>query len=327
MTMRQAYSFTRLVVLAFACVAPAAGAVAQQYPSQDIHFICAFPAGSGADVLVRYVAEKVRPLAGRPILVENRVGNAGMIAAEHTVRAKPDGYTIYVHAASTVAGNMWLMKKPPIDAARDIFVAATINRQPFMVAVPAQSPYRSVAELTEGVKKKGDKASYMQSNVTGKVMGELYKLATGVKAVDIPYRTANDSLNDFVSGALDFGMVDPVFALIQEREGRIRNLAVSTAQRMQAVPHLPTMVELGFPSIHITGWFAAMVPSATPRPIIDQINKWFIEVIGTAETKQFLNQFGGDPNLSTPDEAQAALLQDIKDWEGYVRAARVEPQG
>jgi tripartite-type tricarboxylate transporter receptor subunit TctC len=129
-------------------------------------------------------------------------------------------------------------------------------------------------------------------------------------------------LNDFASGALDFGMVDPVFALIQEREGRIRNLAVSTRSRMQAVPHLPTMVELGFPSIHITGWFAA-----TPRPIIDRINKWFVEVVGTEEAKRFLNQFGGDHYLSTPDEAQAALLQDIKDWEGYVRAARVEPQG
>jgi tripartite-type tricarboxylate transporter receptor subunit TctC len=117
---------------------------AQSYPNQDIHFVCAFPAGSGADVLVRYFAEKVRPLADRPILVENKVGN------------------------------MWLLKKPPIDAGRDIFVAATINRQPFMVAVPTQSPYRSIAELTEGMKKKGDKASYMQSNVTGKVMGELY---------------------------------------------------------------------------------------------------------------------------------------------------------
>jgi tripartite-type tricarboxylate transporter receptor subunit TctC len=96
---------------------------------------------------------------------------------------------------------------------------------------------------------------------------------------------------------------------------------------MDAVPQLPTMVELGFPAIHITGWFAAMVPSATPRPVIDQINKWFVDVIGTPESKQFLNQFGGDPNISTPDEGQAALLQDIKDWEGYVRSARIEPQG
>jgi tripartite-type tricarboxylate transporter receptor subunit TctC len=321
------YAGERLLFVAAILVATGAAASAQQYPSQDLHFICAFPAGSGADVLVRYFAEKVRPLAGHSILVENKIGNAGMIAAEYTARSKPDGYTIYVHAASTIAGNMWLLKKPPIDAARDIFVAATINRQPFMVAVPVQSPYQTVAELTEGMKRKGDKASYMQSNVTGKVMGELYKLATGIQAVDVPYRTANESLNDFASGALDFGMVDPVFALVQEREGRIRNLAVSTAQRMQAVPHLPTMVELGFPSIHITGWFAAMVPAATPRPIIDRINTWFIEAVGTDEAKKFLNQFGGDPYLTTPDEAQAALVRDINDWESYVRAARVEPQG
>jgi tripartite-type tricarboxylate transporter receptor subunit TctC len=303
------------------------GARAQQYPSQDIRFICAFPAGSGADVLVRYVAEKVRPLAGKPILVENKVGNAGMLAAEYTVRSKPDGHTIYVHAASTVAGMMWMMKKPPIDAAKDITVAGTINRQPFMLAVPAQSPYKTVAELTEGVKKKGEKATYMQSNVTGKVMGELYKLATGVKAVDVPYRTANESLNDFTSGVLDFGMVDPVFALVQEREGRIRNLAVSTAERMQAVPNLPTMRELGFKDIHIAGWFAAMVPSSTPRPIVEQINKWFVEVISTDESRQFLNKFGGDPNVSTIEQAQSAFLQDIKDWEGYVTTAKIEPQG
>jgi tripartite-type tricarboxylate transporter receptor subunit TctC len=302
-------------------------ASAQQYPSQEIHFICAFPAGSGADILVRYVAEKMRPLAGKPILVENKIGNAGMIAAEYTARSKPDGHTIYVHAASTVAAMMWLMKKPPIDAARDIQVAGTINKQPFMVAVPASSPYKTLAELTEGMKKKGDKASYMQSNATGKVMGELYKLATGIKAVDVPYRTAMESINDFMNGVLDYGMVDPVFAQIQEREGRIRNLAVSTAERMQAVPHLPTMVELGYPSIRITGWFAAMVPSATPRPIVDQINKWFVEVISTEESRKFLNANAGDPNVSTPDQAQAALVQDIKDWEGYVKAARIEPQG
>jgi len=300
---------------------------AETYPSQDIHFICAFPAGSGADVLVRYVAEKIRPLSSKPIIVENKVGNVGMIAAEYVARAKPDGYTVYVHAASTVAGSMWLMKKPPVDAARDFQLVGTINKQPFMLAVPAQSPYKTVAELTEAMKKKGEKASYMQSNVTGKVVGELYKLAAGIKAVDIPYRTANESLNDFQSGAIDFGIVDPVFALIQEREGRIRNLAVSTPQRMQAVPQLPTMVELGYPTIHIQTWFAAMVPSATPRPIVDQLNQWLVEVIGTEETKKFLGGFGGDPNVSTPDEAQAAFIQDIKDWEGYVRTARIEPQG
>jgi tripartite-type tricarboxylate transporter receptor subunit TctC len=298
----------------------------QDYPSQDIRFVCGFPAGSGADVLVRYFGEKVRPLAGRTIIVENKVGAAGNIAAVYTARSKPDGHTIYVHAASAIAANMHLFKAPPIDAAKDLQIAAGVNKQPFMVVVPASSPYKTVAELTEAMRKKGDKASYAQSNTSGKVMGELYKQATGVQAVEVPYRTANDSLNDFASGRLDYGMMDPVFALSQARAGRLRMLAVSTPQRMQAVPDLPTMAEAGVPGVELLTWFSAIVPAATPRSIVDKINKWFNEVLATEETKTFLNNFGGDPFITTPDDAQALFRQGVRDWERYVKAANIEPQ-
>lgn len=314
------------VALVAAIAAAPIGARAQDYPSQDIRFICGFPAGSGADVLVRYFGEKVRPLAGRTIIVENKVGAAGNIAAVYTARSKPDGHTIYVHAASAIAANMHLFKAPPIDAAKDLQIAAGVNKQPFMVVVPASSPYKTVAELTEAMRKKGDKASYAQSNTSGKVMGELYKQATGVQAVEVPYRTANDSLNDFASGRIDYGMMDPVFALSQARAGRLRMLAVSTPQRMQAVPDLPTMAEAGVPGVELLTWFSAIVPAATPRSIVDKINKWFNEVLATEETKTFLNNFGGDPFITTPDDAQALFRQGVRDWERYVKAANIEPQ-
>src|SRR5262249_54997159 len=128
------------------------GAWAQQYPAQDIHFICAFPPGSGADVLVRYFAEKVRPLTGKNIVVENRSGAGGNIALEFVSRAKPDGYTVFVHGGSGVASSMALYKKPPVDVAKAIQVAATINRQPFMCVVDAKSPYKTLADLTEAMK-------------------------------------------------------------------------------------------------------------------------------------------------------------------------------
>ena len=313
-------------LLAAAALAMAPGAFAQDYPSQDIRFMCGFPAGSGADVLVRYFAEKVRPLANHTIIVENKVGAAGNIAAVYTARAKPDGYTVYVHAASAIAANMHLFKKPPIDATKDLQIAAGVNKQPFMVVVAANSPYKTLAELTAAMKAKGDKASYAQSNTSGKVMGELYKQATGVKAVEVAYRTANDSLNDFARGVVDYGMLDPVSALSQARAGRLRMLAVSTAQRMQAVPDLPTMAEAGVPGVELLTWFAAMVPSATPRPIIDKLNGWFNQVLATEETKKFLNNFGGDPFVTTPEDGQALFRQHVKDWEGFVRAARIEPQ-
>jgi tripartite-type tricarboxylate transporter receptor subunit TctC len=231
-----------------------------------------------------------------------------------------------VHAASAIAANMHLFKAPPIDAGKDLQIAAAINKQPFMVIVHANSPHKTLAELTEAMKKKGDKASYAQSNTSGKVIGELYKQATGVQAMEIPYRTANDSLNDFASDRLDYGMMDPVFALSQARAGRLRMLAVSTAQRMQAVPELPTMTEAGVPGVELLSWFAVMVPSATPRPIVDKLNKWFNEVLATEETKNFLASFGGDPFITTPENGQALFRQQIKEWEGHVRAAKIEPQ-
>jgi tripartite-type tricarboxylate transporter receptor subunit TctC len=311
--------------LALALGAAPIAAHAQTYPSQDIRLICAFPPGSGADVLVRYFAEKLRPIVNRTVIVENKSGAGGNIATEYVARAKPDGYTIYVHAATAVAANQHLFKKPPVDAAKAIQIAASINRQPFMLVVDAKGPYKSVAELTEAMLKKGDKASYAYAAPTGNIMGEIYKSVTKIKAVEIGYKTAPDSLNEMLSGKLDYGMHDPVFSLAQEREGRLRILAVSTATRLEANPQMPTMTESGVP-MDLTGWWAAMLPSGTPKPIIDQVNKWFTEIVKTEESKKFLNSFGGDPFINSPEAGQELFLKAIKDWGDYVRIARIEPQ-
>ena len=318
-------STLRAVGVAVALAAAPIAAHAQSYPSQDIRLICAFPPGSGADVLVRYFAEKLRPIANRTVIVENKSGAGGNIATEYVARAKPDGYTIYVHAATAVAANQHLFKKPPVDAAKAIQIAASINRQPFMLVVDAKSPYKSVAELTEAMLKKGDKASYAYAAPTGNIMGEIYKNVTKIKAVEIGYKTAPDSLNEMLSGKLDYGMHDPVFSLAQEREGRLRILAVSTATRLEANPQMPTMTESGVP-MDLTGWWAAMLPSGTPKPIVDQVNKWFTEIVKTEESKKFLNSFGGDQFVNSPEAAQELFLKAIKDWGDYVKIAKIQPQ-
>jgi tripartite-type tricarboxylate transporter receptor subunit TctC len=298
---------------------------AQGYPSQDIRLICAFPPGSGADVLVRYFGEKLRPIVGRTVLVENKSGAGGNIATEYVARSKPDGHTIYVHAATAVAANQHLFKKPPVDAAKVIQIAASINRQPFMLVVDAKSKYKTVAELTAAMKPKGEKATYAYAAPTGNIMGEIYKNVTGIKAVEVAYKTAPDSLNEMLSGKVDYGMHDPVFSLAQQREGRLRILGVSTATRLQANPDMPTMTEQGVP-MDLTGWWAAMLPAGTPKPVIDQVNKWFTEIVKSDETKKFLNSFGGDPFINTPEAGQALFLKAIEDWGGYVKLAKIQPQ-
>ena len=141
------------------------------------------------------------------------------------------------------------------------------------------------------------------------------------------YKSSVDSNNDLLSGALDYAVYDPVYALAQQRQGRLRILAVSTADRLRAVPEIPTLKELGISDFNMMSWWAAMVPMNTPQPIIAQINRWFNQVVETDETKSFLASIGSDQLIMTPDDAQQYLLEDIKNWSEFVRLAKIDPQG
>jgi tripartite-type tricarboxylate transporter receptor subunit TctC len=315
------------VFLAASLLACAGGtARAQSYPSQDIHFISGFPPGSGADVLVRYFAEKIRPLAGHTVLVENKPGATGNIAIEYTTRAKPDGYTILVHAGSGIAASQALLKHPPFDVGKQLRIAATINQQAFMLAVPVNSPYKTLAELTVAMKAKGGKVSYGSSSTQSRIAGALYNKAEKIGAVEVQYKNGQDVMREMQSGIVDYSFQDPQMASMQAAQGRIRLLAICSGTRMEMAPDLPTMAEQGYPQFNLIGWFAATVPAETPRPIVDQINKWFATVLATPETKQFLKGFGSDVWISTPDEAQAFFLKDIETWQKNVAESGIERQ-
>jgi tripartite-type tricarboxylate transporter receptor subunit TctC len=302
------------------------GARAQDYPSQDIHLISGFAAGSGADVMVRYFGNKLRLLIDRTVLVENKPGANGNIAIEYVARSKPDGYTILVHAGSGIAGNQHLFKKPAVDAARQLRVAATINRQAFVLTVATESPYKSVAELTAAMKAKGDKASFGSNSAQSRIAGALYKKVAGLEAVEVQYKSGPDTLREMQSGAIDYAFHDPQLAMTQAAQGRLRLLAICSGERLKMAPELPTMAENGFPQFNLVGWFAATVPAETPRPVVDRINAWFNEILSSDESKEFLRKFGSDVWITTPDEAQAFFLQDIKTWGENVRLSGIEPQ-
>jgi len=309
-----------------AALAPSfATAQSGDYPNQDIHVVTGFPPGSGADVLTRYFADKLRPIANRTVLVENKVGASGAIAVKYSAMAKPDGYTMYLSAGSATAAQMHLFKTPPVDVIKDFTIAATLNKQAFMIVVDARAPYKTIAELTAAVKKKGKDANWAVAAPSGIVLGEMYKAKAGLEAVEIRYKDASESLNDMLSGRVDYGSHDPVFSLAQAREGRLRILAHSAGQRLQSMPDIPTMTESGVP-MDLTGWWAVHLPSATPKPIINQINKLFNQILATQETKEFLNKFGGDPFISTPEDAQALFVREDKAWGEYVKIAKIEPQ-
>jgi tripartite-type tricarboxylate transporter receptor subunit TctC len=322
---------TRLTRRQFALSAAAASleplpARAQTYPSQDIHLICAFPPGSGADVIVRFFGERMRLLTKRTVVVDNKPGASGVIATEAIARAKPDGHTIMIHGGTALSANMHLFRNPQVDVAKALQIASTLNRQPTMLVVHADRPWKTAGELAAAMTVKGEKASYGISNTIGKVMGATYKKQASLAAVEVSYKATSETLNDMQSGALDFAFQDNIAAIGMARQGKLRILGVSTAARLQAAPEFPTMTEQGYP-MDMIGWWAAFVPMATPRPIVDQVNAWIHEIVASKEGKAFLDSIASDPWVGTPEEGQAFLRAQIDQWGVWVREANIEPLG
>ena len=202
----------------------------------------------------------------------------------------------------------------------------SVCRLPFTVSVSARSPHKTLQDLIVAVKAKGDKASYGTTAPTGQVAGAMMKDFLKLEIVEVPYRTAADSVNDLDSGAIDYIMYDPIFAMPRHREGKIRVLAVTSKDRMTTAPDIPTMSESGVPGIDVMGWWGVAVPLGVPEPIKDKIGKAFLQMAELPATKKWLADFGGDPWVVGAAEAQKQMMQDIDDWAALCedRAHRAE---
>jgi tripartite-type tricarboxylate transporter receptor subunit TctC len=301
-----------------------AGPSAAQDSRDIINFVSAFPPGSGADVLVRFWAQKLGPIVGSTIVVQNKPGAMGFIAAEYTARAKPDGHTVFVHAGSSIAGNMHVFKNPPFDVTKDLKVAATLSRHSYMLVVGKDSPRRTLQELTAALKAKGDKASYGTSNTSSFLIGELYKQKAGLNVLNVNYRTSTDFINDLNSGNLDFAVVDSIAAIGVARQGSWKMLAIGSGTRMTSTPDVPTFNESGAPGIDVVSWWGAMVPTSMPQPTADRIHGWFSEALKSPETAEFLKAQGNDVYVAPPDEAAKLLAQSAEQWKDFVQIAKIE---
>lgn len=318
----------RLCVIAAAIVAVAAATnvQAQNYPSQTIHMIVGFPAGSGADIYARYFASKLEQVSKASVVVENKPGAAATIAAQFVARSNPDGHTIFIGGSDSFGAPLYTFKTPPYDPRKDFIYVSPVVSQSFLFAVPADSPYKTVAELTAGLKTKPDNGNYATTNNTATILGETYKQHTGLKTSQVNYRTNVDYVNDLASGRLDFVMVDPVFGTANIRNGKMRALAVSSAQRIKALPEVPTMQEAGIPGVDVNQWWLIAAPAATPAPIIEKLNGWFTEIGKMDETREFLGKNGVEPFIGASADTKARIDREIANWANYVKVAKIEPQ-
>ena len=302
-------------------------AVAQAYPSQDIHLVVGFAPGSGPDVITRWLAERIRPLLNnRAVVVENKVGAGGNIATEYVARAKPDGYTLYMNGASVLGASAYLYKNPPVDVAKAFQTIATLARQPTLIAVAPSSPYTTIQDLVAALKRKGDAASFGTAFPTARVLGALISRAAGGKAVEVQYRTSADWINDLSSGNVEFGIIDAASGTGHARQNRIRILAVSSGDRFPSMPDVQTMKEGGI-DVDLPSWWAIWAPAGTPEAILEQLHTAFTTVVKSDDAQKFFNSITNEPWPTTRAEAHQAYLKEYRNWADYVRIANLEPQG
>ena len=316
----------RSAVLVLAAGLPLAAA-AEDYPAREIRSICNFSAGSGADIVVRYYSDRLARLAGKAVVVENKTGVQGNIATEYVARSKPDGYTIMITpASSTLAASRYLFKQLPFDPDKDFAPVTTLARLSFAIAIDARSPIRTIADLTEHLKKKPGHGHYATGSNTGQVTGELYKEMAGLSTTYVPYKQTMSALTDTISGEVDFMTYDITFLVPQARSGRIRILAVTSATRRAAVPDVPTMQESGFPGYDLAPWWGVVVPAGTPKAVVDKLAGWFNRITESEETRKFLENLATDPFPGSPESMAALLRTEIERWGRYTRLAKIEPQ-
>jgi tripartite-type tricarboxylate transporter receptor subunit TctC len=299
---------------------------AQAFPTQDVHIVVGFAAGSGPDTLARFFAEKLRTSLKRTVVVENKVGAVGNIATEYVARARPDGHIVYLTGGNALAASGHLFKNPPVDVATQMEVVATLARQGMMLVVGPNSPAKTLPELTALLKAKGDKATYGTAFPSARVAGALYRQIAGTQAVEVQYRTSRDWVNDLNSGTVDFAFIDGTSGIGLVKEGRVRALGVASGERTAAMPEYPTMKEGGV-AIDIPSWWAVFGPVGIPKPVLAQLHEAFSDVAKSDEGRAFLARLGNDPWITTPEFAREFYLKEYKDWGEYIRIAKIEPQG
>jgi tripartite-type tricarboxylate transporter receptor subunit TctC len=264
---------------------------------------------------------------GRPVNVEPKVGVGGTLAAAYAAKAKPDGYTIYLAPSSTVmSAAQALYKQLPYDPMKDFVSLLGAFKTAFILLVPRSSPYTNVAELTEAMRKKGDKASYGTATLTGKVAAELYKEQFGLSAVEIPYKSGILAMNDMASGLFDFYFTDTGTAKSQIGPGgKLRPLCVTSRSRITSLPEVPGAGEQGL-QMDFVHYGALHTPAGTPKAINDQLISWMNPIVSSEEAKKFLATLGYDQWLADARGVDEMLERETRNWAGYVKLARIQPE-
>ncbi|OGA64790.1 MAG: hypothetical protein A3G81_31630 [Betaproteobacteria bacterium RIFCSPLOWO2_12_FULL_65_14] len=285
---------------------------AQEYPSRPVRLLVGFPPGGSTDLAARALAERLSAALGQPVIVENKPGASGNIAAEQVARAAPDGYTLFM-AATSFATSPAFFDKLGWDPLRDFTPVSLVATVPIIAVTHPSVPAKTPKELIAYSKANPGKLNMASPGATTltRLSGELFKQVAGVNWVTVHYKGGAPAMQDMLAGTAQVMFANISDVISQVKAGKLNAIAVTTAKRSAVVPEVPTLAESGFPDFSFSTWQAVVGPAGLPRPVVQRLNAEIVKAMATREMKDRFLSFGTDAETSTPEELGRFLAAEV----------------
>jgi tripartite-type tricarboxylate transporter receptor subunit TctC len=314
----------RLLTACFILVFSGAVMAQSDYPSRPLRLVVTVPPGGAADFIARLVGGKLSESLGQPVLVENRGGAGGTIAADAVAKAAPDGYTVLQNSITTHGVGPHLYSKLPYDPVKDFAPVSGLALLPLIMAVNAELPAKSVSELIAYSKTSNLNFASSGNGGAPHMAAELFKSVTGAPLTHVPYKGSGPAVADLVGGRVQI-MFDAAPSLIAHvRSGRLRVLAAASAERNRLLPEVPTFGELGYPKVAVSLWYGLLAPAGTPKPIVEKLNREVARALGSPDVREKLLAQGAEPMPGTPEAFASFMQEEMAKWAPVVKQAGVK---
>jgi tripartite-type tricarboxylate transporter receptor subunit TctC len=304
-------------------VAAAQGAAAQDYPNRPIRLIVPFGAGGSLDLVARVVAQKMGDALGANVVVDNRGGGGGNIGGELAAKAAPDGYTLFMGSATTLAINVTLFKKIPYDPLKDFTGISLVAEVPLILMVNPSSGISSTQELLALIRSRPGGFNYASGGYGSSthLSMEMFKSMAKLDLAHVPFNGSPPAVNALMRGDV-IALIDLLPSSVgQVKAGKLKALAISTSKRSALVPELPTISESGVPGFSVTSWFGMNAPAGTPTPIVERLNAEVAKALALPDVRERLAGFGAVPVRNSPAEFQAFIRSEIGKWAEVVKTS------
>lgn len=299
-------------------------AQAAGYPNKPIRLIVPFAAGSATDTIGRIFGERITAYLGQPVVIDNRPGANGTIAALAVAKAPADGYTLLLGTNTTNSAIRSIMKNVPYDPDKDFSPISFLGVLPQLVCVNATSPHKTLAELIASAKANPEKIAYAWPNTVSKFATEMFAAMAGIKLLGVPYKSSPQAMTDLLGDRVELYFSDPVVAGPHIKSGKVRALATTSGVRMQLFPQVPTIAEAGgLKGYEVMGIFATFAPAGTPRDVIVKLNETIRKASADSEVKSKFEAMSLETQLGTPEQMAERFRQETERWTKYASVAGI----